>query len=190
MKKESIITLPHASLRTPSRKVGLVTKEIKQLILDMESAVIDWDKSRPHELTVALAAVQVNALYRVVIVREDFSHRTAAKYVTFINPTITKYEGSIEEDFEGCLSIKDISGKVPRHTKIRIKAYDLEGKEFSMKADGYLARVFQHEIDHTKGIVYIDHIKDNPDAFYELKKNGELEKLDYEKDVRNNSILW
>jgi peptide deformylase len=53
-----------------------------------------------------------------------------------------------------------------------------------------LARIFQHEIDHTNGIVFIDHIKDDPEAFYHLKDDGKLEDLDYEKDIRTNSLLW
>ena len=59
-----------------------------------------------------------------------------------------------------------------------------------MKAEGFLARVLQHEIDHTKGKLFIDHIKNNADAFYRLKKEGDLEKLDYDKEIANNSILW
>jgi peptide deformylase len=59
---------------------------------------------------------------------------------------------------------------VPRYTKVRVKATDLEGKEFRVTAEGFLARIFQHEIDHTNGIVFIDHIKDEPKAFFKLDK--------------------
>jgi peptide deformylase len=58
------------------------------------------------------------------------------------------------------------------------------------KADGFLARVIQHEIDHTNGIVFIDHIRDNEKAFYTLDNKGELEPLDYDKHIKSNSILW
>jgi peptide deformylase len=108
----------------------------------------------------------------------------------FINPEIVKYEGDIIEDHEGCLSILDVYGKVPRHSKVRVKAFDESGKEIRFKAEGFLARIFQHEIDHTNGIVFIDHIKDRPDAFFRLNGEGKLEALDYDKDIKKNRILW
>lgn len=190
MTKEDIITLPHAHLRQRSQKVGVITEQVNQLISDMEEATLDWDRSRPHEVTVALAAVQVDALYRVVIVRDNFDHNVAAKYTAFINPEITKYEGAIEEDFEGCLSIQHIYGRVPRYSKVRVKALNINGKEVRVKAEGFLARVFQHEIDHTNGIVFVDHIKDTPDAFFRLDDEGHLITLDYEKDIKDNTSLW
>jgi len=79
---------------------------------------------------------------------------------------------------------------VPRHNKVRIKALDQEGNEVRFKADGFLARILQHEIDHTNGVVFIDHIKDIKDAFYELDEKGELKPLDYDKRIKNNPILW
>ena len=97
---------------------------------------------------------------------------------------------AIEEDYEGCLSVPDVYGKVPRNTKVRVKALDEEGREFRVTAEGFLARIFQHEIDHTNGVVFIDHIKDNLRAFFRLRQDGHLEELDYEKDVLANSILW
>ena len=110
--------------------------------------------------------------------------------MVFINPEITKYEGDIVEDYEGCLSIKDVYGKVPRHNKVRVKALDENGKPFRVTAEGFLARIFQHEIDHTNGIVFIDHIKDKENAFFRLEEDGKLKGLDYEKDIKNNRILW
>ena len=59
-----------------------------------------------------------------------------------------------------------------------------------IKAEGFLARVLQHEIDHCNGLVFIDHIKDNKNAFYTLDEKGELQPLDYDKDIAENSILW
>ncbi len=58
------------------------------------------------------------------------------------------------------------------------------------EAEGFLARIFQHEIDHTNGIVFIDHIKETPGAFFRLDEEGHLVELDYEKDITNNSLLW
>ena len=190
MKKEDIIVLPHSSLRQRSQKVGLITTEIKQIVHDMESATLDWEASRDHEVGVALAAVQVDRLYRIVVIRNDFNNKSDRSFAVFINPQITKYEGTIEEDFEGCLSIRDIYGKVPRYTKVRVKALGLDGKEVRVTAEGFLARIFQHEIDHTNGIVFIDHIKDSPKAFYRLQENGHLKPLDYQTDIQGNPELW
>lgn len=189
--RKDIITLPNPHLRERSKKVGLITPEIIQIIEDMKSATLDWEDSRDHEVGVALAGVQIDQMLRIVIVRENIDKKDQDReFRVFINPEITKYEGKIEEDFEGCLSIKDVYGKVPRHTKVRVKALGLNGKEFRVTAEGFLARIFQHEIDHTKGVVYIDHIKDDPEAFYRLKSDGKLEPLDYDKEIKDNSILW
>ncbi len=188
--KDTIITLPNDHLRQPSRKVGLVTDEIKSLINNMEAATLDWEDSRDHEVGVALAAVQIDQLYRVVVVRSNFDDKNDRSFQVFINPEITKFEGEQVEDFEGCLSIKDIYGKVSRYSKVRVKAQDINGREFRVTAEGFLARVFQHEIDHTKGKVFIDHIKDIPEAFYKLNEHGKLEPLDYDKDIKDNRLLW
>ena len=190
MDRNNIITLPNPHLRQRSRRVGQISSHIKQLINDMEAATLDWEDNREHEVGVALAAVQVDEMYRVVVIRNNFDDKEDRSFRVFINPEITKFEGQIVEDYEGCLSVKDVYGKVPRYNKIRIKAKDITGKEFRMKAEGFLARVFQHEIDHTNGVVFIDHIKDRPEAFYRLDAEGHLQELDYDKDVRNNSILW
>lgn len=188
--RENIITLPHPHLRQRSKKVGLVSDDITRLVTDMQAAILDWEDTRQHEVGVALAAVQIDRLLRVVIIRNTFEDKTDRSFSVFINPTITKYEGTIEEDFEGCLSVRDIYGKIPRHTKVRVKAKDLSGKEFRVTAEGFLARVFQHEIDHTNGIMFVDHIKDKPEAFFTLTAEGNLEPLDYEKQIRNNRLLW
>lgn len=190
MTKDDIITLPNPALRSRSQKVGLITPEIKKIIKDMENATLDWEASREHEVGVALAAVQVGVLYRIIVIRNDFNNKDDHSFSVFINPQITKYEGTIEEDFEGCLSIRDVYGKVPRHTKVRIKALDADGKEIRLTADGFLARIFQHEIDHTNGIPFIDRIKDEAGAFYKLQANGHLDKLDYDKDIKSSTTLW
>jgi peptide deformylase len=190
MNRTHIITLPHADLRKRSKKVSVITEEIKQLIADMKSATLDWEDHRDHEVGVALAAVQIDKLWRVVVVRNDFDNKKDREFAVFINPTIAKYYGDVEEDFEGCLSIKDIYGKVPRYTKVKVDAMNEEGQSFRITTEGFLARVFQHEIDHTNGIVYIDHIKDNPEAFYKLDKSGKLTPLDYESHIKHNADLW
>lgn len=190
MKKEDIITLPNPHLRQKSQKATPQTDSTEQLVKDMTDAALDWEDSRPHEISAALAAVQVDRLERVVIVRSDFENKESRDFTVLINPEIVKYEGTIEADYEGCLSVKNIYGKVPRHTKIRIKALSLDGQPVRFKASGFLARVIQHEIDHTNGIVFIDHIRDDKDAFYELDEKGELQPLNYDKVIKSNTELW
>lgn len=190
MTKDDIIALPNPHLRKKSTRIHVITDDIIQLSDDMIAAALDWEDSRPHEISAALAAVQVDALKRLVIVRSDFDNKSTREFMTLINPEVVKYEGEIVADYEGCLSVQHIYGKVPRHTKVRIKAMDLDGNEVRFKAEGFLARVLQHEIDHCNGKVFIDHIKDKTDAFYTLDEKGELQPLDYASEIAENSILW
>ena len=190
MTKDDIIVLPNPHLREKSTRIHVITDDIIQLSDDMIAAALDWEDSRPHEISAALAAVQVDALKRLVIVRSDFDNKSTREFMTLINPEVVKYEGKIVADYEGCLSVQHIYGKVPRHTKVRIKAMDLDGNEVRFKAEGFLARVLQHEIDHCNGKIFIDHIKDKTDAFYTLDEKGELQPLDYASEIAENSILW
>jgi peptide deformylase len=190
MKKEDIISLPNPHLRAKSTKVHVITDDTIKLIDDMTTASIDWEDSRPHEISAALAAVQVDTLERVVIVRSDFDDKSVRDFTPLINPEIVKYEGEIVSEHEGCLSVGGIYGSVPRYSKIRVKALDVAGNEVRFKADGFLARVIQHEVDHTNGILFIDHIKDQTDAFYTLDEKGELQPLNYDEHIRENHILW
>ncbi|HRN97402.1 MAG TPA: peptide deformylase [Candidatus Saccharibacteria bacterium] len=190
MTKEDIITLPNPSLRQKSSKIRIVETDTLRLIDSMVQAATDWEDSRPHEISAALAAVQIDTLSRVVIVRSDFDDKSVREFTALINPEIVKFEGEIIKDYEGCLSVSGVYGTVPRHSKIRVKALDTDGNEVRFKADGFLARVIQHEIDHTNGIVFIDHIRDNQDAFYTLDDKGELQPLDYDEHIKENKVLW
>ena len=190
MNKDAIITLPNPHLRQKSDRIHVITQEVSDLVDMMTSAALDWEDSRPHEISAALAAVQIDKLDRVVIVRSDFEDKSTREFTTLINPEVVKYEGELIEDYERSLSVKHVYGKVPRHSKIRVKAIDLDGNEIRLKAEGFLARVLQHEIDHTNGTVFIDHIKGKKDAFYTLDSKGELQPLDYDSDIAKNSILW
>jgi peptide deformylase len=180
--KDNIITLPNPHLRKRSKRVGIIDGAIQALIADMEAATLDWEDSREHEVGVALAAVQIDKLLRVVVIRNNFDDKKDRTFMTLINPEITKYEG--------CLSILDTYGMVPRYSKIRVKAMGANGRPVRITAEGFLARVLQHEIDHTNGIVFVDHIKDKKDAFYRLNAEGKLEPLDYDSKISNNQNLW
>lgn len=190
MTKDDIITLPNAHLREKSAKVRDIDEKTITLVKEMTDAALDWEASRPHEISAALAAVQIDRLDRAVIVRSDFDNKASNDFTALLNPEIVKYEGKIVEDYEGCLSVKDIYGKVPRHSKIRVRAMNLEGETVRFKAEGFLARVIQHEIDHTNGILFIDHIRDSKSAFYTLNESGDLEPLNYDSHVKENTILW
>lgn len=185
--RTDIITLPNPHLRQRSQKVGVITDEIKKLIADMEAATLDWEDSRQHEVGVALAAIQIDKAMRVVVIRHNFDDKSDRTFLALINPEITKYEGEEEEDFEGCLSVTDLYGKISRHNKVRIKALNLLGKEIRITAEGFLARVLQHEIDHTNGKLFIDHLKGKLEAFYHLENDGKLKPVEYEKATAG---LW
>lgn len=186
----TLITLPNPHLRQTSKKVGFVGDDTVKLVKRMEEITLEWEATREHEVGVALAAIQIDVPLKLIVVRSNFDDKKDKTFRVLINPVITKYEGELLEDFEGCLSVRDIYGKVPRYSKIRLKALDITGKEVRFSAEGFLARVFQHEIDHTNGKMFLDHIKDSPLAFYHLNEDGNLQQLDYDTDIKDNTDLW
>lgn len=190
MINSKLITLPNKELRKRSQRVGFVDEDILRLISEMKEATLNWENERDHEVGVALAAVQVDSLRRVIIIRSDFNNKGNRTFDVYINPKIAKYEGEVVEDFEGCLSIKGVYGKIPRYSKVRVKAKDVDNEDVRITAEGFLARVFQHEIDHTNGMLFVDRIKDNPDAFYKLSEKGDITKLDEDEQKKFFSILW
>ena len=190
MKKEDIITLPNNHLRQKAERVHVITDEVQDVVKEMIEASLDWEKSHPHEISAALAAPQIDKMYKIIIVRSDLDDKNNQEFTALINPKVVKFEGDIVTDFEGCLSITSIYGKVPRYEKVRVKALDIHGNEVHIKAEGFLARVLQHEIDHTNGILFVDHIRDDKDAFYTLDDDGELQPLDYDNDIKDNETLW
>lgn len=190
MKKESLITLPNPHLRKKSDRVHIITDDIRTLIKNMIDVSIDWEDSRPYEISAALAAIQIDSPLRVIIVRTDFDDKTVRDFTPLINPEIIKGVGPMVADYEGCLSVKECYGKVPRYSKVRVKAIDATGHEIRIKAEGFLARVLQHEIDHCNGLTFVDRIKDDHSAFYRLNDKGELDPLDYEKSIKDNHDLW
>ncbi len=184
--KDKIIALPNDHLRQNSKRVGVISDDVRQTISQMEEATLDWEASRQHELGVALAAIQIDKPVRIIVIRNNFEDKDDRSFRIFINPEITKTEGELEEDYEGCLSVADLYGKIPRYKKIRLRALDENGRQVRVKAEGFLARVLQHEIDHLKGMLFVDHIKDNPQAFYKLTEEGKLEQLPYEQVQKLN----
>ena len=188
--KNNLVALPHSRLRESSKRVGFVDDSRKDLIANMEEATLVWEASREHEVGVALAAVQIDVHKRVVIIRNNFDNKQDKSFQVFINPEIVKYSGEIIEEFEGCLSVKDIYGKVPRYSIVKVKAQNANGKDVRITAEGFLARVFQHEIDHTNGILFVDRIKDTPEAFCKLDASGKIKELSSDEQKNIFSILW
>ena len=133
-------------LREKSKNVGKIDSKLLELVNDM----IDTLNS---EGGVGLAAPQIGITRRVIIVNFDDKIRT------FINPVIEVLDDKKIESDEGCLSIYSIKGFcVKRFPRVKVKAKDLEGNDITLVAEDLLARIFQHEIDHLNGIMYVDHL--------------------------------
>jgi peptide deformylase len=185
-----IITTPDPRLREKSEKVGKITPEILDVIAKMRQLSLDWEKDHPYELSAAMAAPQMGVLKRIIIIRDDMEDKKNASFTALIDPVVIKAEGKIKKDYEGCLSVPTIYGMVPRATKVRVKAKLEDGTEVRIKATDELARTLLHEIDHLDGILFIDHIRDDKDAFYEMSDSGDLVPVDYDKKIKNNQKLW
>lgn len=151
-------------LRETSEKIEEINQDVKDLVSDLVDTL---KKARG----IGLAAVQIGVLKRVFIV--DFStvdlHETLK---VFINPEILDSSGEIEME-EGCLSFPGIYQNVTRANRVRVRATDLEGKEFELSIDGVPARAILHEFDHLEGKLFIDRI--SPIARSLLK--GKLKQL-------------
>lgn len=149
-----IITIPAPVLRRKARKTTDFGSELQQLIDDM----IDTMREAPG---VGLAAPQVDVSLRVIVVEyteqeEDEEEETPPRLYTVVNPEITRYSTEVELGTEGCLSIPGIAGDVDRAIEVTVKGFNRRGQPVKIKAEGWLARIFQHEIDHLDGVLFID----------------------------------
>ena len=185
-----IITTPDPRLREKSEKVHKIDDEILEIIAEMRKLSLDWEKEHPFELSAAMAAPQMGVLKRIIIVRDDMEDKKNASFTALINPEVIRAEGKIKRDYEGCLSVPSIYGMVPRASKIRVKAKLEDGTEVRIKATNELARTLLHEIDHLDGVLFIDHIKDDKDAFYEMNDKGDLIPVDYGSRIAGNKKLF
>lgn len=187
----SIITTPDPRLRDKSTRVREITDETHEIIADMVRASLEWEKQHPYELSAAMAAPQLGVNQRIIIIRDDLDDKANNSFTALINPEVIRTEGKIDRDYEGCLSVPEIYGMVGRPRKAKIKALLEDGREVRLKADGYLARTLLHEIDHLDGILFIDHIKDDPTAFYRMNDKGDLDPIaNYEIEIKNNPQLF
>ena len=108
---------------------------------------------------VGLAAPQVHEGLRLFVAMLDNEPGEDSEALVVINPEITPNGTTMEEGWEGCLSIPDIRGMVPRHTDITVKALDRNGKAMELRLRGFPARVAQHETDHLDGVLFFDRMK-------------------------------
>ncbi|MCL2371615.1 peptide deformylase [Candidatus Saccharibacteria bacterium] len=184
-----ILSTPAEGLREPSRKIGEITTEIKDLAQKMIDLSLDWEKDHPHEISSALAAPQVGENVRMIIVRNSSDDKSDKTFTTLINPKVVSESGRLLEDWEGCLSVPDLYGKVARREQIKVSAVTLDGEEVRVKVSGHLARTILHEIDHLDGVLFLDKIKGKRKSFARLQKNGELMPIDY-SEVEDNDDLW
>ena len=152
MAVREITTHPAQVLRRKAHKVTHFDSSLQQIIADM----IDTMRDEPG---VGLAAPQVNVPLKVVVVEYSEDGETidhSQKLYIVVNPEITRFSEEVEQGIEGCLSIPGFAGEVERPVKITLKGQDRKGKNIKIKAEGWLARIFQHEIDHLNGILFID----------------------------------
>ncbi|MGN0918554.1 MAG: peptide deformylase [Oxalobacter sp.] len=150
--------------------VRKILKMGRQLLLEESEPITEFDTPELHQLIAdlwetmkatdgaGLAAPQIGVLKRVVVFGYDKDYHPENMDVVpatvLINPKLTPLTEEFDERWEGCLSIPGMRGAVPRYTKVRIDAYDVTGKPFSCDAEGFHARVAQHECDHLDGILY------------------------------------
>jgi len=155
-----VARLGHPILRQVAEPVSpeaICAPEIQRLIADMFETMDDHDGA-------GLAAPQVHVSRRIVIYGVEANPRypdaEAVPLTVLVNPKITPVGTEQDEDWEGCLSVPELRGKVPRPTRVRVEAYGRDGKPLRFTADGFHARVVQHECDHLDGILYPMRIRD------------------------------
>jgi peptide deformylase len=152
MTPREIVTLPDPVLRRKSRPVKRFDTELQTLIEDM----IETLREAPG---VGLAAPQVGVSDRLIVVEypEDAELEDAPKKLfVVVNPEINEISAETEIAIEGCLSIPGLQGEVERSLAVTIKGQTRRGQPVKIKAKGWLARIFQHEIDHLNGVVFTD----------------------------------
>jgi peptide deformylase len=140
--------LSHAEIQSPA---------FQKLVDDMIETMKEYDG-------VGLAADQVHESKQVAVLEvaenRRYPDKPSVPLSILINPKISPLTDAMEEDWEGCLSIPDLRGRVPRHKSIRVQAWDRDGNDLEFIATDFHARVIQHECDHLQGKVYLDRMRD------------------------------
>ena len=149
MGTRKIVTDDMTVLRQKSKKVEIFDEKLNNFVLDMVQTLKEIENG------VGLAAVQVGVLKQVIVV----DLKNDKDFFVLINPKIVEASKEEEEGIEGCLSFPNKSGKVKRPKHIKVVAQDVKGKEIEIVADGFLARVICHEVDHLEGKVFLDRVE-------------------------------
>jgi peptide deformylase len=124
-------------------------KEINELVKEMKKIMIEKDG-------VGLAANQAGFDFSMFVAESPASGATRKRFYAVFNPQIEKVSKETKKDIEGCLSVPEVMGEVERYKIITVSGQDQNGKKTKLKVFGYTARIFQHEIDHLNGILFID----------------------------------
>jgi peptide deformylase len=151
MARRQVVTLPDPVLRKKARKVTDFNADLQVLIDDM----IETMRAEPG---VGLAAPQVGISQRVIVVEygDDEDDERPPKLFAVINPEYARKSTEMVDGVEGCLSIPGYLGNVNRHESLVVKGLNKHGQPVRIKAHGWLARIFQHEIDHLDGVLFVD----------------------------------
>ncbi|WP_435008211.1 peptide deformylase [Tundrisphaera lichenicola] len=160
-----IAQLGHPVLREPARAVDLPASDLlRALVHDMLATMLDAEG-------VGIAAPQVYEGVSLFIVASKpnarYPEAPAMEPEVVVNPEIVERSEEIIKGWEGCLSIPGIRGNVPRHQSIRVRYRRLDGSSVDREFEGFVARVFQHEDDHLRGIVFLDRLESSRDIVTE-----------------------
>ena len=154
-----VARIGHPVIRSPSQPVpksAFRDPGFQKLIDDMRETMYEYEG-------VGLAGPQVHESLQLAVLEipgSDDRSQAEVQFTVLVNPTITPLGEELENGWEGCLSIPDLRGVVPRLQQLRLEALDRDGKRFSLEASGFFARVIQHECDHLGGQVYLDRMSD------------------------------
>jgi peptide deformylase len=167
MAVRKIITSENPILRRKTKKATKITPELRALAKDMTETM----RQAPG---VGLAAPQVAQSVRLFVAEIDESEENPGGGKTYVvfNPEYVYKSDEMVDGAEGCLSIPGWAGEVTRHHKVMIKGLDKSGRRIRIEAEGLLARVFQHEIDHLDGVLFTDRISD-PEKIWPIKEGEE-----------------
>ncbi len=151
MALREIVTIPEPVLRRKAHKITTFDKDFQTLVDDM----IETMREAPG---VGLAAPQVGVPQRLIVIEygDDEDDAVPKKLFVVANPEIVQASEEKVAGVEACLSIPRLMGEVERHTQIVIKGYNRQGRPVKIKAEGWMARIFQHEIDHLEGVLFTD----------------------------------
>ena len=171
VKKEAIENPPLEIFKLGSDFLRTNAKRIGKVDLDTRNLAKDMLKSMYSAKGIGLAAPQVGISKELLVIDINFED-SAAEPLILINPEITAYGNTLNSYEEGCLSIPGVYLNVIRPSTIKLKFSDEMGRPRKMNAEGLLARCIQHEVDHLRGVLFVDRVTSTEDLKTELKKEG------------------